>query len=148
MHITLETDYAIRIVDALARETLKEQESFRSCIDAGSISERTEVPLRFALKILRKLVSGGIVKSYKGVYGGYRLTAKLSEVSLYDIVELVEGEYHFNRCLCDGYSCSCTPDGKPCNYRLAFAEVTEMVKEYLKKQTFDKLVKTPEKAEL
>lgn len=141
MHITLETDYAIRIVDALAVETVKEQNSFRGCIDAGTISERTEVPLRFALKILRKLVSGGIVKSYKGVYGGYRLIAELSEISIYDVMEIVEGEYHFSRCLSEDYSCNCSADGLPCNYRQAFGEVTEMVKDYLKKQTFDKLVK-------
>lgn len=141
MHITLETDYAIRIVDALAAEALKEQNSFRGCIDAGTISERTEVPLRFALKILRKLVSGGIVKSYKGVYGGYRLIAELSEISIYDVMEIVEGEYHFSRCLSEDYSCNCSADGLPCNYRQAFGEVTEMVKDYLKKQTFDKLVK-------
>lgn len=140
MHITLETDYAIRIVDALAKEAAKEQESFRGCIDAGTIAERTEVPLRFALKILRKLVSGGIVKSYKGVYGGYRLIAKLSEISVYDVMEIVEGEYHFSRCLSEGYSCSCGDDGLSCNYRKVFGELTEIVRDYLKKQTFDKLV--------
>ncbi|MCM1055596.1 MAG: Rrf2 family transcriptional regulator [Bacteroides sp.] len=141
MHITLETDYAIRIVDALAAELVKEQSSFRGCIDAGTISERTDVPLRFALKILRKLVSGGIVKSYKGVYGGYRLIAELSEISIYDVMEIVEGEYRFSRCLSEDYSCNCSADGLPCNYRRAFGEVTEIVKDYLKKQTFDKLVK-------
>lgn len=151
MHITLETDYAIRIVDALAKEAAKKQESFRGCIDAGTIAERTEVPLRFALKILRKLVSGGIVKSYKGVYGGYRLIAKLSEISVYDVMEIVEGEYHFSRCLSEGYRCNCGKDGAPCNcgeneascncnYRRVFGELSEIVRDYLKKQTFDKLV--------
>lgn len=141
MHITLETDYAIRIVDALAKEAARENESFRGCIDAGTIADRTEVPLRFALKILRKLVSGGIVKSYKGVYGGYQLISELGELSIYDVMEIVEGEYHFSRCLSEGYNCNCESDGLPCNYRGVFGEVTEMVKDYLKKQTFDKLVK-------
>ena len=140
MHITLETDYAIRRVDALAKEAAREQDSFRGCIDAGTIAERTEVPLRFALKILRKLVGGGIVKSYKGVYGGYRLIAKLSEISVYDVMEIVEGEYQFSRCLDKEYNCSCSSDGIPCNYRQVFGELTEIVKDYLKKQTFDKLV--------
>ena len=141
MHITLETDYAIRIVDALAKEAAREQESFRGCVDAGTIAERTEVPLRFALKILRKLVSGGIVKSYKGVYGGYRLIAGLSEISVYDVVEIVEGEYHFSRCLSDGYDCSCGENVTDCSYRRIFGDLSEIVKDYLKKQTFDKLVK-------
>ncbi len=146
MHITLETDYAIRIVDTLAKEAAKEQSNFRRCIDAGAISEKTEVPLRFALKILRKLVGGGIVKSYKGVYGGYRLIAELDKLSLYDVMELVEGEYRFSRCLSKDYSCRCSSDGLPCNYQKVFGEVTEMVKEHLKKQTFDKLVKFDDKS--
>ncbi|MFR5070020.1 MAG: hypothetical protein ACLTE2_09810 [Eubacteriales bacterium] len=55
MHLTLEADYAVRIVDKLAIENKK--------IDAHTISEQTNVPLRFALKILRKLVASGAVKS-------------------------------------------------------------------------------------
>ena len=141
MHITLETDYAIRIVDALAKAPPDAEDKAKNRMDAGTISERTEVPLRFALKILRKLVSGGIVKSYKGVYGGYELTAPLDKLSIYDVIELVEGEYRFSRCLSDEYSCNCGEDGLPCSYRAVFADVTETVKEQLKKQTFDKLVK-------
>lgn len=141
MHITLETDYAVRIVDTLGKESLKENDGHKNCVDAGTISERTDVPLRFSLKILRKLVSGGIVKSYKGIYGGYRLIKPLNEITLYDVIEIVEGEYRFSRCLSEGYSCNCSADGLPCNYQQAFANVTKMVKDYLKKQTFDKLIK-------
>lgn len=147
MHITLETDYAIRIVDTLAKEAAKQQTGCKGCIDAGTISERTEIPLRFALKILRKLVGGGIVKSYKGVYGGYRLTARLNELSIYDVIELVEGEYRFSRCLSENYSCNCGNDGLPCNYRKVFAGVSDMVRDYLKKQTFDKLIKFEDSTE-
>lgn len=142
MHITLETDYAIRIVDTLGRESLKENNGIKSCVDAGTISESADVPLRFALKILRKLVSGGLVKSYKGVYGGYRLIKPIDEISLYDVIEIVEGEYRFSRCLSEGYSCNCSADGLPCNYQQVFAGVSDMVKDYLKKQTFNKLIKT------
>ena len=141
MHITLETDYAIRIVDALAKAPLTEDRQHKVRIDAGTIAERTEVPLRFALKILRKLVSGGIVKSYKGVHGGYELTAKLDTLSIYDVIELVEGEYRFSRCLSEEYSCNCGEERLPCSYRAVFADVTKTVKEQLKNQTFDKLVK-------
>ena len=63
MHITLETDYAVRIVYFLAQSGER--------VDAGRIAEETGVTLRFSLKILRKLVSGGVVMSYKGAKGGY-----------------------------------------------------------------------------
>ena len=62
MCLTLESDYAVRIIGCLSAENKR--------IDAKNISERTGVSLRFALKILRKLVSAGLVKSYKGMQIG------------------------------------------------------------------------------
>ena len=88
MHITLETDYAIRIVDFLAKNKTR--------FDAKTISDSTNVPQTFALKILRKLGSGGIVTSYKGAKGGYELSALPSELSVYDVVETMEGTYRFS----------------------------------------------------
>lgn len=58
MHITRETDYAIRIIYCLANTQGRK--------DAGTISEEMGVTLRFSLKILHKLVKCGLVKSYKG----------------------------------------------------------------------------------
>ena len=55
MHMTLEADYAVRIVEFLAVNPGR--------ADAKTISERTSVTLRFTLKILRTLVSDGIVRS-------------------------------------------------------------------------------------
>ena len=79
MHITLETDYAIRIVECLSLCGGK--------IDASAISERTDVPQRFSLKILRKLVHSDIVKSYKGVQGGYELAKAPGDITLRTVVE-------------------------------------------------------------
>ena len=53
MHITLEADYAVRIVQVLAQSNKR--------LDAKTISEMTGVTLRFSLKILRKLVAAGII---------------------------------------------------------------------------------------
>ena len=58
----MEADYAVRIVHCLAKNGQR--------MDAKSISDETGVTLRFSLKILRKLVSAGIIKSYKGTQGG------------------------------------------------------------------------------
>ena len=75
MHITLESDYAVRIVSCLAKNGGR--------MDARSIAEETGVTLRFSLKILRKLVTGGLVNSYKGTKGGYELGRSPSEISLF-----------------------------------------------------------------
>jgi Rrf2 family protein len=126
MHITLETDYAIRIVDLLAKTD--EPNS-----DAKSISERTGVSHRNALKILRKLVAGEIVKSRRGAHGGYSMSRNPCEVSLYDVVEIMEGGYKFSRCLEADYNCSA---GCKCGYQAVFADISKLVQDKLKNHKF------------
>ena len=131
MHITLESDYAIRIVHTLAREDKR--------MDAKTISEQTGVTLRFSLKILRKLVTDGIVKSYKGAQGGYELAKPANEISLRKVIEAVEGEYRFSRGLSEGYACTREHSGK-CKFQAAFDEISGIVRDKLDTYTFDKLI--------
>jgi Rrf2 family protein len=159
LHITLETDYAIRITDVLAKAYLADSGHCR--VDAAAISEKTAVPVRFALKILRRLTAGGVVRSFQGAKGGYELAKPPGELSLLDVVELTQGDYQFSRCLGGEYTCSHmaasqpdesqdesrdeSPDSKheekhcaclPCCYQFAFAEVTGAVRDILKKHRF------------
>ena len=85
MFITLEADYAVRIVSVLCREKDK--------MDAKTISNDACVTLRFALKILRKLVAADIVKSYKGTQGGYIINKDPAQLTLKDVLEAIEGTY-------------------------------------------------------
>ena len=126
MYITLESDYAIRIVDCLAVEKKR--------MDAKAIAQQTEVTLRFALKILRKLVSAGIVQSYKGSLGGYELAKAPGEITLRDVIETIEGTYVFSRCLRDG---SCLRMGKDrCKFSRTFISITDYVRDSLSRVTF------------
>ena len=115
MHITLESDYAIRIVLFLAKAGRR--------VDAHTISENTGVSLRFALKILRNLVGCGIVKSFKGTQGGYELNRAPESITLKDLLEVAEGEYVFSRCL-SGTDCT-NPSSPECKVRRKFAEITQ-----------------------
>ena len=74
MKITREADYALRIIAMLADENRQ--------IEAKAIAEKNDIPYRFTLKILRKIVQAGIIKSYRGVNGGYVLNKKPSEITL------------------------------------------------------------------
>ena len=89
MQLTLEADYAVRIVYTLAREQCR--------LDACALAEKTGVTVRFSLKILRKLVAAGLVRSYKGVNCGYEIAKDAKEISLLDIVETIEGPIHLAR---------------------------------------------------
>jgi Rrf2 family iron-sulfur cluster assembly transcriptional regulator len=130
LRITLEADYAVRIIDYLACNNKRQ--------DARSISEQINVTLRFTLKILRKLVHAKLVRSYKGVKGGYELVKDPSEINLKEVIEAVDGPIFINRCLVEDASCSRTDDKKVCYYHNAYAEVSEIVRDKLEKVTFDK----------
>ena len=114
MHMTLEADYAVRIVEFLAVNPGR--------ADAKTISERTSVTLRFTLKILRTLVSDGIVRSYKGAKGGYELAKPPKEITLRSVIEAVEG----------AYSCQRTS----CRLHHIYGEVSQLVRDKLESYTF------------
>lgn len=128
MVMTLETDYAVRIMELLTKTNGK--------VDAGSISESTHVPQRFALKILRKLVSDGLIVSFKGAHGGYALARPADQITLREVLESVQGPYMISRCQQDEYCCAHSGSGAHCRFHKVYDEVTEMVRKKLDSYTF------------
>jgi len=49
------------------------------------------MPERFLLQILRVLVTHGILKSTRGVEGGYSLSRSPEEISLLEVIEAIDG---------------------------------------------------------
>ena len=116
MRITLESDYALRIVSTLAQ--------IGDIVDANTLAEKTSVSLRFALKILHKLVGGDIVSSYKGVRGGYKLKASPNDITLKDVIELIDGPIAIARCLESSETCSMISDKTACIYHHIFDKIS------------------------
>ncbi len=51
------------------------------------------MPERFLLQILRNLVTHGILRSTRGVDGGYMLIRPAHQISLLQLIEAIEGPY-------------------------------------------------------
>lgn len=127
MRITLESDYALRIVTALAARD--------AVLDAKAIAEETSVSLRFALKILHKLVKSELLHSYKGVNGGYRLARSPREITMKDVIELIDGPVSICRCLTEQELCSRSADKQGCLFHQIFSEISVSVAEKLSRIT-------------
>ena len=54
------------------------------------------IPERFLLKVLKPLVSRGVLRSVKGPNGGYQLAKAPKEITLLEIVEAVDGPIQAN----------------------------------------------------
>ena len=116
MRITLESDYALRIISAIAERN--------EVIDAATISEITSVTQRFTLKILHKLVQGNLVSSFKGVKGGYKLKVPADKITLKQVIELIDGPIAIVRCLENSESCSMNKDKTACIYHHIFDKIS------------------------
>ena len=136
MHITQESDYAVRILYCLARTGRR--------MGAKEVSEKMSVPLRFALKITGKLVSEGLVCSFKGNRGGYELARPAAEITLLDAISAVEGPYQLSRCLCDSTSpegCACSRGAWGiCTFQHEFDRISQIVNRELAAVSFADLL--------
>ena len=56
-------------------------------IPCSQLANEGQMPERFLLQILRSLVTRGLLRSTRGVEGGYCLARPADEISLRDIVE-------------------------------------------------------------
>ena len=131
MRITQEGDYAIRIVSLLAQKGL---------VGAPEMSENVNGPQGFAMKILRKLTSEKIVRSKRGVNGGYELLRSPEDLTVADVIEAVDGEIAISKCLSPTHDCLNNPDKSRCRYHNVFASVNGIIKERLSRLTIDMMV--------
>jgi Rrf2 family protein len=116
MRITLESDYALRILSALA--------AHNEIVDAKTLSSETSVTLTFTLKILHKLVCCNLVKSYKGVKGGYALSTSPDKITLKRVIEEIDGPIAIVRCLESKENCSLNQDKTACAYHHIFDSIS------------------------
>ena len=130
MKITREADYALRIVAMLAADNTR--------MDAKAIAEKNHIPYRFALKILNKLVSSGILKSFRGSSGGYLLAKSPKDITLRDIVELIDGKIAINKCLEDPTACE---NSGVCKVQRKLYSVQCAITGELEKISFDDVLK-------
>ncbi len=125
MRITQEADYAVRICIVLDEAGKK--------LGASAIAEAACIPQSFALKILRKLNEGGIVRSFKGARGGYELARDGDELTILDVIEAIDGETLISKCLECDYDCSRNQKKSCCKVHIAFGAINKNLTDNLGK---------------
>ena len=66
--------------------------SGRGPLGVAEIARRQRIPERFLEQILGELRRGGILRSRRGAHGGYCLAIPAEEVTVLDIVGILDGE--------------------------------------------------------
>jgi len=84
MLITRASEYAILSLIVLSKS--------KSPVDSETLSNQLMIPKSFLAKILQALAKNGILKSYKGVNGGFALLLEAKDINMLQIISCVEGK--------------------------------------------------------
>ena len=84
--ITTKSPYAVRALAELARR------GGESPVPIGDIAKARDIPVQFLEGLFATLRRGGILQSQRGVKGGYRFARPPAEVTVLEVVELLEGD--------------------------------------------------------
>jgi FeS assembly SUF system regulator len=99
LRISKLTDYATVLMAALARQP-------RACVPASQLAEQTRLEQPTVAKVLKTLARSELVRSIRGVNGGYRLNAAPGEISVAAIVRAMEGPIALTECSLEPGLCS------------------------------------------
>lgn len=91
LRVTKLTDYATLVLTALA-------DSPERVLSAAELAERARLELPTVSKVLKPLAHAGLVESFRGSNGGYRLARAAADISLIEIVEAMEGRLGMTEC--------------------------------------------------
>jgi len=86
----------------------------------------SHIPLPTVSKILGKMVRAGLLRSHRGLRGGFALAVQASDISIADIIEAVDGPVQLTNCL--GEETSDCDRISSCGTRSQWYRINEAVK--------------------
>ena len=98
-NINKQTDYAL--------VTIANLRGTKGFIPLSHLIEQTKMPRRFLARITADLVREGILISKEGKTGGYKLAKQPHEITLYDFLQIFEGDLKLVGCADSRHKCSC-----------------------------------------
>jgi Rrf2 family protein len=136
LRLTNAGDYAIRSMIFIA--SLPED----AVVLRSEICESQKIPSSFMAKILRSLVRAQLLRSTRGVNGGFSLAKSPAEISLLDVLEAIEGPLSLTDCVPTPDECAHSAN---CPANSVWMKVQESIKKILNGTTLEDLVSAPRK---
>ena len=129
MRLSKRGEYGLRAMIMLATPSANEHPSV---LQIREISQQEQIPAKFLEQILLSLKNAGLLHSKMGVGGGYHLAKPPSEISLGQIVRILDGPLAPVKCVSQmAYEpCGC-PDEETCGLRLVMGDVRNAIADLL-----------------
>ena len=134
LRINRQTDYAVRVVLALA----KNAEGIR--LSSAEIQQEMLIPKSFMTRIVAQLSHHGLINTHPGRDGGLTLPRPASKITLKDVVEAFEGPILLSECMQVKGEDDC-PFQSNCPVRSKWGRVQVAMMREMASITFEDLVK-------
>ena len=132
MKLSKKAEYAMRALLAMSRAP--EGTNF----SIHDIATREKIPLKFLEQILLALKNGGLLRSKRGVGGGYQLQKLPARIPLSEVITIIDGPFHPIPCSTAagklGAKCECGIPGA-CGLGQTFAGLQRDVETWLSSTT-------------
>ena len=136
MKLSTRGDYATR---ALLELSLLEGRA----LSVHELSERTRISPKYLEQIMMRLRTANSVRSHRGINGGYELARPCRDITVGEVVRLMDGPLAPSPCAsesahvpCPAYRC---PTEAGCVLRSLWADVREAIADVLDRTTFGQL---------
>jgi Rrf2 family protein len=137
MKLSKKGEYALRSLINLGIAA----EVGRSLVQVSELADNEQLPVKFLEQILQALKEAGFVKSARGKFGGYRLAKKAKEITIGQVVRLIDGPLAPIGCVSQTAYTKCTcPDEAHCGLRMLMLDVRNAIAGILDRYTLADVV--------
>lgn len=126
------TDYATVVMTCLAGAD--------GVLSAQALAERARLETPTVAKLLKQLAQAGLVESFRGVSGGYRLALAPRDITVAAIVEAMEGPIGMTECSTHEGQCG---HESHCGVRVNWRKISHAIEEALASVTLADMIKPP-----
>ena len=131
-------EYALQAIMFLALKADGERTSIRE------LTKKVQIPYHFLAKILQDLTHKGLLVSRKGPTGGFALAKSAKEITLFDIVDAIDGSGFMQNCVLGFPECNGT---NPCAVHEKWGSMREELQLMLVSKNIAQMAKETKKSE-
>jgi len=133
LRVTKLTDYATVVLTVLAAQS-------DAVLSASELAERAGLEPPTVSKLLKPLAQAGLVEGFRGANGGYRLAQPADTITLFAIVEAMEGPLGMTECSVHEGNCGIE---EQCGIRANWRRINDVVADALRAVTLAQMLQPP-----
>ncbi len=129
MKFSKTSEYALRILIYMARQP-------EALYSASQLIKELNVSDKYLRRLMTNLSKSGFIRSVQGRVGGYAFQKHIDEITLFDVIDSVEGMDQLNSCVLGFEQCSCT---NPCAMHETWSGVRDKLNLVFRETTLSNL---------